>query len=143
MTPRQRHRYWARLRATWALLSSLGSPDSFEEFRRDLHLDALGADRSSSTFSNRDLDRVFAALDTLDLLANPIPPGDRLADQPARRLRYVIRSIGLPEPYIAEIARDKFGSSDWSSLAEPQLRQLLYTLRARARLHPSQPSAIP
>jgi hypothetical protein len=116
------------------MISDLGERHTtLDEFRRDLHVEALGRNKSSKDFTNRDLDRVFAQLDQLDLLANPIANLTRETDQPRKRLAYVIDRMGLPDAYISSIARDKFATSDWRRESEPNLKQLLITLQARLR----------
>ena len=99
--------------------------------RHDLHLKALGLDKSHLDFTNEDLDQVlaeFRAISQPDNLAAQL----RQQEQPRRRLLYSIWRMG-PEPYWRAIARDKFGTTDETRLDLAQLRQLLITLAARAR----------
>ncbi len=99
--------------------------------RHELHVRALGFDKSHLDFNNEDLDKVlaeFRAISRPDDLAGQL----RQRDQPRRRLLYRIRQLA-PEPYWLKIAQDKFGTADEASLGLDQLLQLVMTLTARAR----------
>ena len=99
--------------------------------RHDLHVKALGLDRSHLDFTNEDLDQVlaeFRAISQPDNLAAQL----RQQDQPRRRLLYSIMRLA-DEPYWRAIARDKFGTPDETRLDLVQLTQLRNTLTARAR----------
>ena len=56
----------------------------------------------------------------------------RIANMPKTRLIHKCRSLH-PEAYIITLARDRFGTEDWTGLANWQLTQLRNTLSARAR----------
>ncbi len=128
MTPLQNSLYfreWGKVRAA-CKQQGLPVPD-----RHELHVKALGLDKSSKDFTNEDLDRVlaeFRALSQPDNLAAQL----RQQDQPRSRLLYSIRRLA-DEPYWRTIARDKFGTADETRLDLDQLRQLRITLAARAR----------
>ena len=128
MTPGQNALYfreWGRVRAA-CKQQGFPIPD-----RHDLHVKALGLDKSHLDFTNEDLDQVlaeFRAISQPDNLAAQF----RQQDMPRRRLLYSIRRLA-DEPYWRAIARDKFGTADEPRLDLVQLRQLLITLAARAR----------
>jgi hypothetical protein len=118
-------REWGRVRAA-CKQEGFPIPD-----RHDLHVKALGLDKSHLDFTNEDLDQVlaeFRAISQPDNLAAQL----RQQDQPRCRLLYSICRMA-PEPYWRAIARDKFGTADETRLDLEQLRQLLITLSARAR----------
>ena len=118
-------REWGRVRAA-CKQEGFPIPD-----RHDLHVKALGLDKSHLDFTNEDLDQVLAEFRTIsqpDNLAAQL----RQQDMPRRRLLYSIRRLA-PEPYWRSIAQDKFGTADETRLDLEQLRQLLITLAARAR----------
>ena len=128
MTPLQNSLYfreWGRVRA---LCKAQGLP--IPE-RHNLHVKALGQDKSHLDFSNEDFDRVlaeFRAVSQPDDLAAQL----RQQDMPRRRLLYSIMRLA-PEAYWRSIAQDKFGTSDETRLDLAQLKQLQITLAARSR----------
>jgi len=128
MTPLQNSLYfreWGKLRAA-CQRKGRPVPD-----RHELHIRALGQDKSHLDFTNEDFDRVlaeFRAISRPDDLAAQL----RQQDMPRRRLLYTIRRLA-PAPYCQAIARDKFGTTDLDNLDLGQLRQLRITLAARAR----------
>jgi len=128
MTPAQNKLYfreWGRVRSV-CKQQGFPIPD-----RHDLHVKALGLDRSHLDFTNEDLDQVlaeFRAISQPDNLAAQL----RQQDQPRRRLLYSIMHLA-DEPYWRAIARDKFGTPDETRLDLVQLTQLRNTLTARAR----------
>lgn len=108
---------------------------------------ALGRDKGSWSFTNRDLDRVLGVLrqlsNELDLTsamvvdrsdAEKAVQQDDTGVQVAgdrRRVSWAISKIDLPKGYIEQICRDKFGTSNWRSLPDLALTQLLVTCKAR------------
>lgn len=106
--------------------------------RHACHVHALGKDKTSWSLGNRDLDLVVAVFrllaNSLDLkaqLALTRAEGEEgVADR--KRMLYSLEKIDLPAAYLAEMARDKFGSSDWRGLPDAALRQLIMTAKARA-----------
>ena len=128
MTPAQNALYfreWGRVRSV-CKQQGFPIPD-----RHDLHVKALGLDKSHLDFTNADFDRVlaeFRAISQPDNLAAQL----RQQDMPRRRLLYSIRRLAA-EPYWRAIAQDKFGTADESRLDLDQLIQLRITLAARAR----------
>ena len=128
MTPAQNKLYfreWGRVRSV-CKQQGFPIPD-----RHDLHVKALGLDRSHLDFTNEALAQVlaeFRAISQPDNLAAQL----RQQDQPRRRLLYSIMRLA-DEPYWRAIARDKFGTPDETRLDLVQLTQLRNTLTARAR----------
>jgi len=118
-------REWGRVRTT-CQQQGFPVPD-----RHDLHVKALGLDKSSKDFTNADLDRVLAEFRAISQPDN-LDAQLRQQDMPRRRLLYTIGRLA-PEPYWRAIARDKFGITDLDRLDLVKLRQLLITLAARAR----------
>ena len=128
MTPAQNALYfreWGRVRSV-CKQQGFPIPD-----RHDLHVKALGLDKSHLDFTNADFDRVlaeFRAISQPDNLAAQL----RQQNMPRRRLLYSIRRLAA-EPYWRAIAQDKFGTADETRLDLDQLTQLRITLAARAR----------
>jgi hypothetical protein len=112
--------------------------------RHELHVKALGFDKSHLDFSNEDLDQVlaeFRAISRPEDLSGQL----RQQEQPRIRLLYSISHLA-PEAYWRKIARDKFGGvDDLDALSLDQLRQLRITLAARTRSKaaPAAPAAAP
>lgn len=136
LSPKQKSLYWrtwAKVRKAYVELGDF-SPAEADEQRHELHLSALGSNKSSSAFTNRDLDAVLDAFQSVLVLTDGPTTGPTRADaQPCKRLVYAIQTLALPEPYIEAIARDEFHSPDWRNLPEPQLARLRFTLTSRSR----------
>jgi hypothetical protein len=118
-------REWGRVRSV-CKQQGFSIPD-----RHDLHVKALGLDKSHLDFTNADFDRVlaeFRAISQPDNLAAQL----RQQAMPRWRLLYSIRRLAA-EPYWRAIAQDKFGTADETRLDLDQLTQLRITLAARAR----------
>lgn len=126
MSPRQRSKYW-RMWASACRSQGWNSSDSGKRYL--VHQEALGKHKSSTAFSNADLDRVYTRLARLidpDLIA-PI-----LAEQdPDSGLRKrVVFAITKFDPSLVEdLSSDKFGTRSWIGLENDQLRQLLMTVQ--------------
>lgn len=128
MTSKQRALYFREWGSVRTACQQQGHP---VPGRHELHIRALGQDKSHLDLTNEDFDRVlaeFRAISRPDDLAAQL----RQQDMPRRRLLYTISQLA-PEPYWRAIARDKFGTADLDSLDLEQLRQLRLTLAARAR----------
>ncbi len=126
-------RKWSKVRKI--LIEWAGySPKEADAKRHEIHEDALGKPMSSKDFKNKDLDAVLGHFDKWiaftdkDLRDAP----SRAEVQPCKRLIYAIKATGLPEAYLAQIARDQFGSSDWEALSEAELTKFRFTACARA-----------
>jgi hypothetical protein len=162
MTPAQRTRYW-RLWSK-ALKTAFRTPDGEldrvsqddfaveieglafaaafaasravtpDDLRHAAHRLACGRDRSSTTLTNREIDRVFALF---RLLADPLDLEARLEWQTPergerRRNEYVVRHAA-PEAYASHVAHGKFGTRNLASLDNRQTKALAMTLRNRGR----------
>lgn len=110
--------------------------------RHACHVRALGKDKGSWSLSNKDLDRVVAVFrllaDELDLKSRLAMDRTDAADSTGEvtadrtRMLYSVQHVDLPQDYVAEILRDKFGTPDARSLSDADLRQAVMTLKARA-----------
>ncbi|MBN8247765.1 MAG: hypothetical protein J0L84_10020 [Verrucomicrobia bacterium] len=58
---------------------------------------------------------------------------DSPAEDARRRMEWSVRHSGFPEAYIRHVSSGKFSTGDWESLTDSQLRQLVMTLKNRAR----------
>ncbi|MFO1461235.1 MAG: hypothetical protein U1G08_17765 [Verrucomicrobiota bacterium] len=106
-----------------------------EDLRHGAHVVALGRDLSSKDLTNAQTDRVVALF---DLLADPDDLGARMRwDSPnedaRRRLEWFAGNSGFSEAYVAAVCSSKFSTRDWRQLNDAQLRQLVVTLKNRAR----------
>jgi len=147
MTAAQTKKYWREWAAVRRLLVDLGefSKAEADQERHEIHIRAIGSDKSSKDFTNRDLDRIFDAFESYSvLLTGPSTAPSRASTQPQRRLIYSIESLGLDDPYIARITLDgEAKTADWRSLTAAQLLRLSFTLASRlrskqaARSHPA------
>lgn len=137
LKPSQVKLYWGRIRRSHQLMLDLGARLSLDlaAFRAEIHADASIPGKSLTQFSQRDLDAVFRVLDAIDIFAGPLTKGDRRRDQPRLRTLYVIEHLGMDDAYIAHVARDRFATADWRNLDIFSLRQLLWTIKSRAKLH--------
>lgn len=146
MTPRQKSAYWRRWGQIRKLLIEQGefSREDADAERHEITRSALGTDKSSKDFTNRDLDVIFDHMDKyLVLLEGPKSGPSRAESQPINRLIYAIESLGLPEPYLQAIARDQFKTSDWRALTERQLTRFSFTAASRSRAKKAQAAEAP
>lgn len=112
--------------------------------RHDLHIRALGSDKSSKAFTNSDLDKILAAFKALTEPAS-LDAQLRQAKQDRVRLLWKLQHYQAPllalylehpspltgaEAYIEAVAKDKFHRSI-SELTASQLEQLRNTIAAR------------
>lgn len=126
-------RTWSKVRKTYMELGGFSASDADAQ-RHELHLEALGKSKSSTDFTNRDLDAVLDHFQSvLVLVDGPRTAPSRAESQPSQRLTHAIQTLGLPEPYIEAISRDMFVTSDWRALGEAELTRLRFTLVARSR----------
>lgn len=115
-----------------------------DHLRHACHVRALGRDKSATTLSAQEMDRVVVLM---ELLANPLSLDavQRWCDpniDARKRLVWRVEHCGAPAEYVAAIARDRFGSGDWRGLATPQLRQLVTTLDQRSRARARREEAV-
>lgn len=125
-------RTWAKVRAYLIDFGGFSKEDADAE-RHEIHKEALGANKSSKLFNNRDLDIILDHFQSyLVLEEGPTTGPGREKLQPCQRLIYAIDQLGLPEPYLESIARDQFNTSEWLKLSEIELTKFRYTAAARA-----------
>jgi hypothetical protein len=130
---RQYFRLWGRVRKALVEFGDFSKEDADAE-RHLIHEAALGKPKSSKDFNKTtDVDKVFQAFDEYLVLFDGPKNGNRAKDQPRLRLIYAIEQLGLPEPYIARIASDQFGTDAWRDLTERKLTWLRFTCTARSR----------
>jgi hypothetical protein len=136
MTKSQTSKYWREWSKVRKLLLELGefSKEDADQERHEIHIRALGQDKSSKALTNRDLDAIFDHFESyLVLLSGPQIAPPRAETQPAKRLIWAIDQLHLPPPYIEAISTDQYGRADWRNLPADQLSKLRFTLAARAR----------
>lgn len=108
MTPKQTQLYWRE----WAAVRRM-NPDAD---RKALHLQALGVEKSSKQFDNRDLDKVLAVFRGI---SDPGNLGAQLRAQEGSRARLehrlseMMQMLGLyvedPAGYVAKLVTDRWG----------------------------------
>jgi hypothetical protein len=134
MTKSQSARYWrdwGKIRKMLVELGDFSEADADAE-RMQIHIRALGTAKSSKDLTNRDLDKIFKAFtDYLVLLDGPKKPTGEPTGE-CKRLIWAITQTGLPEPYLASIAQDQFGTPEWRTLPEDKLTKFRFTAVARA-----------
>jgi hypothetical protein len=124
------------------------------KLRHACHLVALGRDKRSWDLTNKELDRVIAVFrllgDPAQLAADMLmtraqeetrrvavgkaenPIGYHQPDADRKRMIWAMEHVDLPPNYVAELCRDKFGTTNWRSLPDQALHQLLVTCKCRA-----------
>ncbi len=108
------------------------SKEDADAERKQIHIRALGKDKSSKDLNNKDLDKIFDHFKAyLVLVDGPKKPTDEPNGE-CKRLIWAINQTGLTEPYLESIARAQFGTSEWRKLTESQLRKFRFTAVARA-----------
>ena len=136
MTANQKALYfrtWSAVRKVLIELGGYSVADADAE-RSKIAAEALGSAKSSTAFTNTDLDQVLDAFRAYLVLPEGPTTGPSRADfQPKNRLIWGIEKTGLDDAYIGAIALDQFRSAAWRSLTEPQLVALRWTCIARAR----------
>lgn len=125
-------RTWSKVRKTLIELGGYSKEDADAE-RHEIHRQALGSDKSSSSLNNRDLDAILDHFRTyLTLADGPTTGPSRAEVQPCKRLIWAIEQTGLPEAYLAAIARDQFHTSEWRKLNLSELTKFRFTAVSRA-----------
>lgn len=135
MTAKQEALYWRK----WSLICDrYGWPQSDNQRRHDLHIQALGQNKSHRNFTNPEFDRILAVMNkladpdsvaaqmVLDEYENKEDPGER------RRLIYRINQLA-DEPYTLALCRNMFQTSRWQDLPLDSLTILRDTLVTRFR----------
>lgn len=136
MTAKQKSLYWRQWAAVRKVLIDMGgySAADADAERHKIAAEALGEPKSSTAFTNRDLDKVLDAFRAyLVLPEGPTTGPSREQSQPSNRLIWGIQETGLGDPYIAAISLDQFHTEQWRSLSEKQLVALRWTCISRAR----------
>jgi len=116
-----------------------------DDYRHACHIVAFGADKSSSSLTNKELDRILALF---KLLADPDDLNATLAwnnpqEEQRKRLLWWLRNKCV-ESYIVQVCREKFATDNWEALDFPELSKLHMTLKNRARaLKPCPPTLTP
>lgn len=111
-----------------------------EPARHELHLRALGVEKSSKVFTNADFDRVLAEFRAISQPAN-VTGQVRQLRQPRARLEMsmeeILRCIGVyvgdVEAYAGSICLERFGTPDWRDLSAEKHPQ-----RSNPKIHSSQ-----
>lgn len=136
MTPRQLKLYWDEWRRVERHLA--GTMD-----RHEIHRAALGYDKSSRAFTNKEFDRVLSHFRAINRPAD-LNAQLRLQQQPEIRARHVVHglmsklarhlgSLDQADAYLAALLRDRFENRALDDLDIIHLRDLIITLTARAR----------
>ena len=133
MTPAQKSRYWRDWSKIRKMLVEMGdfSKEDADAERHEIHRRALGRDKSSKDFTNRDLDAIFDHFQTYIVLIDG-PQKTAGPDGECKRLIWAITQTGLPEAYLEAISQDQFGTPDWRSLPEADLVKFRFTAVSRA-----------
>lgn len=136
MTRLQIALYWRE----WALVRRVASDEASDHLRHELHVKALGVDKSSRALNNREFDRVLSEFRAISRPADLDAQLRQLA-QPRRRILWKIKneqrallSVFMlnPDAYIAEILQARFHVERIDDLDDPEtLRQFMMTLAAR------------
>lgn len=122
MSPKQKTLYWRE----WGRVRKI-QPDAD---RHELHRQALGADKSSKAFNNRDLDRI---LGVFRAISQPADVDAQLRQQAMARTRALHAIFNHPADYVQAICLDRFGTDDLDQLDDTQAAQLAMTLAIRRR----------
>ncbi len=114
-------REWGKTRK--ALIAAGYTSAETDEWRHELHAAALGKDKSSKLFNNRDLDAVlgkFRAISQPDNFDEQI----RLMEAEKSRLIHGIEKDSLGDAWLASICRDIWDRTDWRNLPVEELLKL-------------------
>lgn len=136
MTDAQTKRYWRDWSQIRKMLIEMGdfSKDDADAERKQIHIRALGCDKSSKDLTNKDLDKIFKAFKEYLVLIDGPKKSTGEPDGECKRLIWAITQTGLEDPYLESIAKDQFGRTDWRNLSEDQLTKFRFTaVRASAR----------
>lgn len=127
---------WSRVRKALVKLGDF-SPSDAEAERKAIQIEAIGSDKSSTLFSDSELNKV------LDAFGKILVIFDGPSSGPPRNqsnLIWAIKQLGLPDATITHLAQDAYGRSadwprdgDWRKLPERRLTCLRYTCTRHAR----------
>lgn len=129
MTTKQRALYFREWSAARKRLREAGfSPSDAEAERRRIHAE------NNLPESSKDFNR-GGHLDAFIKACRAITGRSSIdvQDQERKRLVYLIEQIGLDDPYLDKLARDKSEAFNWRALPPEKLKHLLFTAKARAR----------
>lgn len=142
MTTRQKALYWRTWSRVRRLLIDLAgyTPKEADQERHNIHREALGQDKSSKDFNNRDLDSILDHFGERLVLDSGPANNNRAEEMPRIRRIHAIKALGLPDGYLESISRDQFKTSDWQALSLRQLDALRYTATRRSRSHAARTS---
>jgi hypothetical protein len=143
MTASQTALYWREWAACKRALEHHGyARDELEPQRHRLHIEALGADKSSKALTNAQLDAILAIFRAYSR------PGDlheqlRIIDQPGQRLQAhrhraleLVAALGIEEAgriaYLDTMARRLCGRA-WQAVHETDAAKICGVLAARAK----------
>ena len=125
-------RTWAKVRKTLIEYGGFSKADADAE-RGEITKQALGKDKSSKLFNNKDLDMILDHFQSYLVLADgPSKAPARADSQPVKRLIWAIEQTKLDDAYLSSISLDQFQVSDWRTLSESQLTKLRYTAVSRS-----------
>lgn len=127
MTQKQDRLYWRE----WGKVTRYCKEHDQEiPDRHELHVQAIGRDKSHKDFNNEDLDKVLAVFRALSEPWN-LNAQIRQDNQPRIRLVYRIKKLA-PEAYRESVMMARWGHTRLDSLSLSELNQLRYTLTARS-----------
>jgi hypothetical protein len=139
VSPKQTSLYWREWQAVRGAIACAN-----DDLRHQLHLDALGCDKSSKEFTNSDLDKVLATFRAITQ-ADDIDVQVEAQRQPRRRLinritqgqhaqlAAILGSELAADNYLLRILRERFSTDDLTLLNTEHLEQLRNTLATRIR----------
>lgn len=137
MSPEQIRKYrfeWSRVRKALVEFGDF-SPSDAESERKAIQLEAIESEKSSTQFTQDDLNKVLDAFDKILVIFDG--PSDNPTRTAANRI-WAIEQLGLSEHTIQHIAEDAYGrNADWTGawrkLSEHHLTCLRYTCTRHAR----------
>jgi hypothetical protein len=140
ITDRQNAFYW-RLwsQAKRELMCGRDTWTQLEENNRrhELHVRAIGYDKSHYDLTNREFDKVIAELKGIINPSEARPSRINAQDMERRRLYFGLRSLmrrlRLPEEYVQAISRRMFLGLEIGDLAVDELQKLIIALREHER----------
>lgn len=141
MTTAQDKLYWRE----WAAVKRMAGDEASENLRHDLHIRALGEDKSHKDFSNAEFDLVLGAFRAV---SRPADVDAQLRQLNQRRARLVFKAksqkvllaVFMPSPdtYVAAILQDRFRGRRIDELSDQpkpsgrcELEEFIMTLAGR------------
>jgi hypothetical protein len=140
ISPRQNAFYWSLwAKAKRVLLNGRESWTQLEENNRrhELHVRAIGRDKSHYDLTNREFDRVVAELRGIINPSAARPSRINAQDMERRRLyfglRSLMRKLRVSEEYVQAISRRMFLGLEIGQLSADELRKVMIALREHQR----------